>query len=364
MNLHRLLNDISQTPVADLPTLQNMTELADDNFDYIDQCEREIALVTAFKEQVRFARTHIPFWQNRYSNELVDETTIEKWSDIGDVPILTKEEFRSIPPLELVPKKYLPQLCINRWTSGTTGNPTVACWTYADWNAAVASVTRVVGRQAPADCLTAFNAFSQGHVTGPLLGAGLRKLGMAVIDRGHHTEEVFSTADHIRLFEFDTLVIPGKSVQGKGVGLDGLLSDQPKLIRNHRIKWWIGAAGTFEPGTINRSKEQGVESISNFYGSSEFAPFALSCSINHSEFHISQGHVLVEVVDEHGTHVTNGKFGRIVVTHLSGLDEKGNSCVHTGTQIIRLAAGDGATYFDEPCECGLTTPRLYDIQRV
>ena len=36
---------------------------------------------------------------------------------------------------------------------------------------------------------------------------------------------------------------------------------------------------------------------------------------------------------------------------------------HGGTQILRLAAGDGATFLSEPCTCGLTTPRLRGVQR-
>ena len=201
-------------------------------------------------------------------------------------------------------------------------------------------------------------------MTGPLIGAGLRKIGAAVFDRGHQPEEAFSAAAHIELFEFDTIVIPGKSVRGKAIRLDGLLDEDPTILSRYGVRWWIGAAGTFEPETVDRAIDQWVKSISNFYGSSEFAPFALSCSKHLADFHVSQGHVLVEVVDQSGNQVENGEFGRIVVTHLFGMDGNGDACVHGGTQIIRLAVGDGATYFDEPCDCGLTTPRLRGIQRV
>ena len=339
-------------------------KLSDPNLDCLDPEIRNSGLVDAFRRQISYARSKVSYWDHKLSKANVDESKIINLSDISKVPVLTKEEFRKIAPLGLLPKENLSKLLLNRWTSGTTGTPTVSCWTDTDWAGVVASVARAIGRQSPIRHPIAFNAFSQGHVTGPLIGAGLRKIGAAVFDRGHQPEEVFSTATHIELFEFDTIVIPGKSVRGKAVGLDGLLDEDPTILSRHGVRWWIGAAGTFERDTVDRAIDQGVESISNFYGSSEFAPFALSCSKHLADFHISQGHVLVEVVDQSGIQVGNGEFGRIVVTHLCGMDDNGDACVHGGTQIIRLAAGDGATYFNKPCDCGLTTPRLRGIQRV
>ena len=43
-------------------------------------------------------------------------------------------------------------------------------------------------------------------------------------------------------------------------------------------------------------------------------------------------------------------------------DESGKARSHGGTQMLRLAAGDGATLISEPCKCGLTTPRLRGIR--
>jgi phenylacetate-CoA ligase len=339
-------------------------KLGNPNIDRINPDTRNTWLVDAFRRQLWYARNNVPYWNDRLSNAKVDETNIESLSDLSNIPVLTKEEIRSALPLELLPRSNVSKLSINRWTSGTTGKPTVSFWTDSDWAGVVASVARALRRQSPIQSPVAFNAFSQGHVTGPLIGAGLRNIGAVVFDRGHHLEEVFSTAAHIELFEINTIVIPGKSVKGKATGLDGLLDEDPNLLKRHGVQWWIGAAGTFEIVTVERAKDQGVISITNFYGSSEFAPFATSCSRNIGDFHISQGHVLVEVVNQQGYPVDNGEFGHIVVTHLCGMDDNGDDCVHGGTQLIRLAAGDGATFFNEPCDCGLTTPRLRGIQRV
>jgi hypothetical protein len=61
--------------------------------------------------------------------------------------------------------------------------------------------------------------------------------------------------------------------------------------------------------------------------------------------------------------VENGQAGRIVVSHLCGMDENGQARTHTGTQILRLAGGDRATLLTDPCDCGLSAPRLRDVRR-
>jgi phenylacetate-CoA ligase len=210
----------------------------------------------------------------------------------------------------------------------------------------------------------AFNAFSQGHVTGPLFNAALRRLGAVVYDRSHHPEDIFSTFDQTELFDFDTLALPEKTARGKGIGLINLLEEDPNYIARHKLRWWFGSSGTFSLDTIKRAHDQGLEVVSNLYGSSEFAPFGISCPDNHGDYHINQGHIYAEVVDQLGQPVKNGAPGWIVVSHLKGMDQNGNACAHEGTQILRLAAGDGATYVDEICTCGLTTPRLRDIKRL
>ena len=285
-------------------------------------------------------------------------------SDIARLPILDKAEFRGIRPGDLLPQiRRLPPH-IGRWTSGTSGRATVNFWTATDWSALVASTARMMARQAPMPHPVAFSGYSHSHLTGALYHDALTRLGGTVFDRSHHAEETFSTPAHMELFDFDTLVLPERTKPGKGVGLADLLDEDPGLLERHRVRWWMGSSKTFDPEVVAAARAQGIESISNFYGASEFGIFAISCTVNAGDYHVAQGHVLVEVVDAHGVRVASGQPGRVVVTHLSGLDDDGNSEVHTGTQILRLAGGDGATFVGDVCTCGLTAPRLRDVHRI
>ena len=233
-----------------------------------------------------------------------------------------------------------------------------------DYAALVAVTARILARQAPIERPSVFNVYSQAHMTGPLYHAALNRLGGVVFDRSHHAEETFPASAQAELFDFDTLVSPAKALRGKGVGLQTLLDEDADFLSRHGVRWWIGSSGTFDPDTITSARRQGVEAISNLYGCSEFGLFAISCPSNPGDFHVAQGHVLVEVVDQDGVPVRDGQFGRIVVTHLRGMDGEGNPVRHKGTQILRLFAGDGATYLRGPCSCGQTTSRPRDIRRI
>jgi phenylacetate-CoA ligase len=325
---------------------------------------RDSWLLEAVRHQIAFMRAKVPFWRERLSTAVVDENKIESLADLARIPILTKEDLRTIRPAVLLPEEGRRKLRVCRWTSGTSGRPTVNFWSETDWAALIASAARMLVRQAPIHSPSVFNGYSQAHLTGPLYNEALRRLGATVFDRSHHPEEFFSTLAQMNLFDFDTLILPGRTTGGKGVGLASLLDDDPSFLARHGVRWWIGSSGTFDAHTMASARQQGVQAVTNLYGSSEFGLFAISCPNTPGDFHVGQGHVLVEVVDPSGKPVENGQFGRIVVTHLCGMDESGEARVHSGTQMLRLAAGDGAVILSDPCACGLTTPRLRNVQRV
>jgi phenylacetate-CoA ligase len=338
--------------------------LDDPAFDAADATARDALLLEALRRQIAFMRATVPFWRERLAALSVDEARIETMSDLARVPILSKEELRALRPAALLPDESLSDLVVCRWTSGTSGRPTVSFWSHTDWAALVAATARMLVRQAPMPEPAVFNGYNQGHLTGPLYDAALRRLGGVVYDRSHHPEESFPTLAQMDLFDFDTLVLPERAQRGKGIGLADLLRDNPHVLARHGVRWWIGSSGTFDAESRAVVREQGVESVSNLYGASEFGLFAMSCTKIPGDFHIAQGHVLVEVVDRSGAPVQNGRSGRIVVTHLCGMEDTGQAAIHRGTQILRLAGGDGATLLTDPCDCGLTAPRLRDVRRL
>jgi phenylacetate-CoA ligase len=339
-------------------------KLDDPAFDSIGPEARDTHLLEALRRQIVFMRDEVPFWRERLTKSSVDEAKIEGFAGLAQIQIFTKEELRDLRPAVLLPEGSRRTIAVGRWTSGTSGRPTVNFWSTTDWACLVASTARMLAREAATQNPTAFNCYTQAHLTGPLYDGAIRRLGGIVYDRSHHSEDVFSTLAQADLFDFDTVILPSRTLRGKGLGLGALLEEDPNFLARHGVRWWIASSATVDVETAASARRQGVQVVSNLYGSSEFGLFAISCPTIPRDYHVAQGHVLVEVVDRSGVPVAHGQFGRIVVTHLCGMDENGQACRHSGTQILRLAIGDGATLLTDPCTCGLTTPRLRDVRRV
>jgi len=338
--------------------------LSDPSLDTMARDARNELLAEALRRQVAYVAGALPYWRDRLARASASADTIRSLDDLARIPVLSKAELRTARPSALVPEAHLNDVRIARWTSGTSGRPTVCFWTEADWTALVIATARMLARQMPVETPRAFNGYSQAHLTGPLYQAVLRRLGGAAFDRSHHPEDMFSTEAQAGLFDFDTLILPARTTRGKGLGLAELLERDSGFLARHAVRWWVGSSGTFDAAIVEAARGQGVASVSNLYGASEFGLFAIMCGQSFGDYHVAQGHVLVEVVDDAGAAVESGTFGRIVVTHLCASDAHGRAGLHQGTQLLRLAIGDGAMLIDEPCPCGLTVPRLRGIRRL
>ena len=333
----------------------------------IDTCGDELRglfLARALQKQVEFATTHVEFWQKRLAAAEIDASLIRSTHDYARIPILSKEELRAASPWDLIPAHSRPQIRICRSTSGTSGTPTPSFWTHWDWLALVDSVTRMIESQQPDIDVVAYNGYQQGHLAGPVYDAAIQQLGGISIARHYVDESRWSTLAQLSHFGCNALVLAeGPSLRKSGLAVRELLDIEPDFFSRSEIRWWIGSSTTFSEEIRHLASEQGVLSVTNLCGSSEFGLFAVSCPQNPQEFHLGLGHVFVEVVDENGNAVGHGDCGRIVVTHLHASSPDGALVPHQGTQILRLDIGDKATVYTGRCSCGRTTPRISNIRR-
>lgn len=86
------------------------------------------------------------------------------------------------------------------------------------------------------------------------------------------------------------------------------------------------------------------------YASTEMATAFSECTAQQGG-HLNPELLFLEVLDEEGNQVQNGEAGEVVITTL-GVE---------GAPVVRYKTGDIATYWSEPCSCGLDTPRLGTI---
>ena len=167
--------------------------IEDPDFDGATPGTRDAFLVAASRRQIAFMRFNNPFWNERLSVAGVHEDQIETLTDLGRIPIFSNEDLRALRPAGLLPKQSVLDLKICRWTSGPTGRPTDTFWTETDWAALVGSTARMLSRRAPVTGVSAFNGYSQAHLTAPLYSADLRTIGAIVFDRSDRPEDQFPT---------------------------------------------------------------------------------------------------------------------------------------------------------------------------
>ena len=120
-------------------------------------------------------------------------------------------------------------------------------------------------------------------------------------------------------------------------------------IRFPKLRQILSVGETLSPELRARTiTALGVE-ISDIYSSQEVGNIALQCPQSNL-YHVMAENLIVEVVDENGERVPNGKTGRIVVTDLHNF----------ATPLIRYDIGDYAEA-GPPCSCGRGLPTLAHI---
>jgi len=318
----------------------------------------ETWLFERFKEQVQFAVANSVYWKKRIPESfLKSEFTRET---IEKIPVIFKSELRLLSPFDLSAEKHVWHLM--RGSGGTTGVPVSMLWTLRDWNASIETAVRFLKDVRDWKYMRIWNGYNQAHVSGPAFDDMARMLGATPIPRHFKVseEEAIKEMEHLKI---NAMVLTPKSGSGKGGSLEDFLGRDPDFITRLGIKnLWVSSTN-LDRSLVKELRSLGVESITNLYGSTEGLPTGISCNVDPEFFHICYGHIFLEVLDESGKHVQSGKRGMVVVSRIgSSKDHKIGPC--EGTQVLRYVVGDSAIYHDEPCSCGLSSPRISHVERV
>src|SRR5262245_48083107 len=129
---------------------------------------RDALLLEWLRRQIALMRKFVHLCRDRLRMARVDEDSSQAMPDLSLMPGVPTERVRATRPAALLPNGEHLDLHVGRWTSGTSGRPTVNFWTQTDWEGLVASTARMLARQAPMQAPIVFNGYSQGPLTGPL----------------------------------------------------------------------------------------------------------------------------------------------------------------------------------------------------
>jgi len=336
------------------------TSFLDAEWDTADTKIREQWLMERFHEQLCYAKKHSNHWKKRLSEFIIETSPLTRVG-VETLPVFFKSELRILNPFDLTADSSKVWHVV-RASGGTTGAPTTLLWTENDWRAAIETSVRFVNRICDWSHLRVWNGYNQAHVAGPAFDDIIRLAGGTPVPRHFKSSdrEAIQEMEHLKV---NAMVLTPKSGSGKGGSLEDFLAIDPNFISRIGIKHLWVSSTNLDKSLLKELKSLGVESITNFYGSTESMPVAISCSADPLSFHMCQGHVLLEVLDDNGKHVKSGKRGTVLVSRIGS--SKGESIGPAeGTQLFRFVMGDSAVYHDEACSCGLKTPRISELQRL
>lgn len=304
---------------------------------------RRLQLVR-LKETLHYVYQRVPLYRERFDSAGVRPDDLTKIEDLKHYPMLTKRDLRENFPYGLfaLPLKDVSRL---HASSGTTGLPTVVGYSKRDLETWAEMVARVVSAGGVTNEDVAQVAFGYGLFTGAFgLHYGLERVGAAVIPVSAGNTE--RQLEIMRSFGATALICtPSYALRIAEVGREmGLLPGKLSLR--------FGLFGA-EPWS-DRMRAQiesglGVLATDN-YGLSEVIGPGISGECQYKNgLHISEDHVLIEVIDPETLEVLpSGSTGELVITSLT----------KEAFPVLRYRTRDISRVSYEPCKCGRTTARM------
>lgn len=289
----------------------------------------------AFRDALRDAKLkhllrvaiRLPFWRKKIGNSvLISQHPV---SQMHSLPIMTKDDLRSVPIDDRTNKKIAEKFGILNYTSGSTGEP-VSFFT---------------------------DKRLHTHIWAILLRiAGMKKIPrQSVVNLWPSQNPNFSFQNNFyaktmeelrnRREEIYTLISQSKSILFGFPSLLRFLSDiaeednvalRPQLI--------IVAGEALTPKMRLFLQERFHCKIVNHYGCREISVMAGECESN--RFHENSEDVIIEIISEDGFSLKDGEVGNLVVTGL-------NSHI---APFIRYQLGDQGFFYSDACPCGNPFP--------
>lgn len=297
------------------------------------------------KKMVDYCYNNVPFYHEKLGAAgITSGDKIKTLSDIKYIPVTTKDDMRNNYPFGLlaVPMKDIVRI---HASSGTTGKPTVGCYTKADldmWSDIVARVAVSAG--ARSDDIFQI-AFGYGLFTGALgLHYGLEKIGCSIIPASSG-----NTEKQLMMFrDFGVTGLVATPSYALYLGESARESGYPK----DAYKLRLGLFGS--EGCTLEMRDQIEKSLNLFatdnYGMTELTGPGVSgeCELR-CGLHFAEDHFLPEIVDKDTLEVLpEGSTGELIVTTLD----------RQGMPVLRYRTKDITRLNYEPCACGRTHVRM------
>ncbi|MDR1940644.1 MAG: phenylacetate--CoA ligase [Clostridiales bacterium] len=300
------------------------------------------------KKIVKYAYKNVPFYKKQFDDIGLKPSDIETLKDIEKIPFTQKSHFRDNYPYGLL---AVPQSKIVRVhaSSGTSGKPTVVCYTKNDLDMWSECVARLASAAGCSDKDVVQVCFGYGLFTGGFgLHYGLERLGASVIPASSGNSE----RQLMLMKDLGATVIVGTPSYALYLGelaeRLGYKKDDLKL----KTGLFGSEASTPEMMRLIENK-LGLRATNN-YGLSEIVgPGVSGDCLEDCGMHINEDHFYAEIIDSQSGEIKGeGEYGELVLTTLT----------KEGMPILRYKTRDITRLDYSPCKCGRTTARMDRIK--
>ena len=298
---------------------------------------------------VDYVYHQVPYYRETLDRAGVTPNAIRSIEDLHKLPFTKKQTLRDYYPFGLlaVPRENLMRI---HASSGTTGKPTVVCYTSNDVDVFAEVNARSLAAAGAKPGMILHNAYGYGLFTGGLgIHYGGERLGMTVVPvSGGATQRQITL-----ILDFKPEVICCTPSYAQTLGEEF----KKRGISPEEISLKVGLLGA-EPWTetIRDAVEASLGiAATNIYGLSEVIGPGVSqeCIEARAGSHVWEDHFYPEVVNpETGEPLLDGEEGVLVFTHLT----------REAMPLLRYWTGDITYLSHEACPCGRTHVRMGPIR--
>lgn len=310
--------------------------------------DMEALQLERMRKIVRYAYDNVPFYKKKYDEAGFDPDSLKTLNDVNRIPFTVKSDLRDNYPYGLcaVPLKKLQRV---HASSGTSGKPTVVCYTKNDlklWSECCARLIAAVGGKS-SDIVQI--AFGYGLFTGALgMHQGYERLGATVVpaSSGNTERQIMLMKD----LQVTTLICTPSYALYIAEMTEKL--GYKKEDFNLRLGLFGSEASSPEMHA-ELERRLGILSTDNYGLSEIIGPGVSGECIYKCGMHINEDYFYPEVLDPSTFEpVEDGTYGELVLTTLT----------KEAMPVIRYRTKDITTLDHTPCKCGRTNVRMAKLK--
>lgn len=319
----------------------------------LDKSELERYQNKMFKKLVRYAYKKTKLYREKFGEANLDVEEIRSIKDIEKIPLINKEDLAGRPLEEIAPQSYLKKEFRMVSTSGSSGKPVSLPYTL--YETALSALyglrmMRAYGLNWRKTRVTNIGDFSVSRSSDEELYKPLihkvSSIGLAekqqLLYVGEKGEDLIRKMERFRpdlIVGYTSVLVSIALLRKEGFG------------ENIKPKYIVSSGEILDRYSRKIIEDAFDTKVLDLYATTEGGAIAFECL--EGNMHVNTDLIYMEILDDKGNRVKEGKVGNIVITKLLPM----------GVPIIRYTGlNDMASMETRDCGCGMRTPLIKKLE--